>query len=44
MSVKSKAFSVLGRVTWKVLAVFGSKWAKNKLAGSSRPKHRPPTR
>ena len=44
MSIKSKAFSVLGRVTWKALAVFGSKWAKNKLAGSSDQQYRHRTR
>lgn len=36
MKPKKTAFALLGRVTWKVLAVFGSKWARNKLAGDGK--------
>lgn len=36
MKPKRTAFALLGRVTWKVMAVFGSRWAKDKLNGSGR--------
>ena len=32
MKAKKTAFSILGRITWKVLAFLGVKWAKDKLA------------
>ena len=40
MKPKKTAFALLGRVTWKVMAVFGSKWAKNKLSGDGNGRHR----
>lgn len=36
MKPKRTAFAALGRVTWKVMSVFGSRWAKNKLSGDGR--------
>ena len=40
MKLRTRAFAVLGRVTWKVLAVFGSRYARQKLAGTSGPADR----
>jgi hypothetical protein len=31
MSIRTGAFALLGRITWKVLAVCGSRYARNKL-------------
>lgn len=34
MKIKTRAFALFGRITWKVLATFGSRYARQKLANA----------